>query len=59
MMTDQGVLSRNIYGLSYPAKDVKFGLLEASEGKIGNAIEKSFCIVTGMILNKEVMFFSP
>ncbi|MCB0272628.1 MAG: SCO family protein [Bdellovibrionales bacterium] len=40
LLTDEGVLSRNIYGLNYPTKDMRFALLEASEGKIGTAIEK-------------------
>lgn len=40
LLTEDAQLSRNLYGLTYPIRDMRFGLLEASEGKIGNAIEK-------------------
>lgn len=40
ILTEDGVLSRDLFGLTYEPKDLKFALLEASKGKIGNAIEK-------------------
>lgn len=35
-----GKLSRVLQGISFPARDLKFGLLEASEGKVGTFAEK-------------------
>ncbi|MCC7460566.1 MAG: SCO family protein [Proteobacteria bacterium] len=40
ILTEDGVLSRNLFGLTYEPKDLKLSLLEASNGKIGNMIEK-------------------
>ena len=33
-------LSSYLYGIEYPTKDLKLGLLEASEGKIGTTLDK-------------------
>jgi len=43
VVTPDGRLSRTLYGLSFP--DLKLALLEASEGKIGSAVERAllFC----------------
>jgi len=38
--TPQGTLSRYFYGIDYAPKDVKFGLMESSENKVGNAAEQ-------------------
>ena len=38
--TPQGRISRYFFGLSYPARDLRFSLIEAGAGKIGSAIEK-------------------
>lgn len=38
--TPQGVLSRYLYGVLYQPKDIRFALLEASEGKIGGTIDR-------------------
>lgn len=40
VLTPQGEISRYLYGIDYPPRDLKLALLEASEGKIGNPIEK-------------------
>jgi len=40
LLTSDGMLSRNIYGLTYPTQDIRLGLLEASKGKMGSALEK-------------------
>jgi protein SCO1/2 len=40
ILTEDGTLSRDLFGLNYEAKDLKLALLEASKGKIGNTIEK-------------------
>ena len=40
VLTEEGVISRYLYGLEYKPKDLKLALLEASEGKIGNTIDR-------------------
>lgn len=40
MATPQGKLSHYFYGIEYAPRDLKFGLVEASEGKIGSAVDK-------------------
>lgn len=40
LLTDDGRLSRYLYGLKFESRDVKLGLLEASEGKIGNTLDR-------------------
>jgi protein SCO1/2 len=35
VLTPEGRIARYFYGVLYPARDVRFGLVEASEGKIG------------------------
>lgn len=37
VITPDGKLSRTLYGISFPAKDLKLALLEAGEGKLGSA----------------------
>lgn len=36
VLTPQGKISRYFYGLEYSSRDLRLGLVEASEGKIGN-----------------------
>jgi protein SCO1/2 len=38
--TPQGKLSRYFYGIDYAPRDLKFALVESSEGKIGSAVDK-------------------
>ena len=38
--TATGRLSRYFYGIDYPAKDLQFGLIESSSGKIGSPIAR-------------------
>ena len=38
--TAQGRLSRYFYGIDYPVKDIQFGLMESSAGKIGSPIAR-------------------
>jgi protein SCO1 len=38
--TPEGKLSHYFYGIEYAPRDLKFGLVEASEGKIGSAVDK-------------------
>ena len=40
LLTEEGTISRVLYGISFPPRDLKLGLLEASEGKIGSAVDK-------------------
>ena len=38
--TPEGKLSRYIYGIDYSPKDVKFGIMESAENKVGNPAEQ-------------------
>jgi len=40
VLTPQGRISRYFYGIDFPPKDLRMGLVEASQGKIGNAIDQ-------------------
>jgi protein SCO1 len=39
VLTPQGRISRYFYGVDFPPKDLRMGLVEASQGKIGNSID--------------------
>jgi protein SCO1/2 len=39
VLTPQGKISRYFYGVDFPPKDLRMGLVEASQGKIGNAVD--------------------
>jgi protein SCO1/2 len=40
VLTEDGVISRYLYGIKYKKQDLKLALLEASQGKIGNTIDR-------------------
>ncbi len=40
VLTGEGVISRYFFGLEFPSRDLKFALIDASQGKIGSTIEK-------------------
>jgi protein SCO1/2 len=40
LLTPEGKISRYFYGIQYPARDLRLGLVEASEGKIGTAADQ-------------------
>jgi len=40
LLTPEGRLSRYIYGVSYPARDMRLGLVDASGGKIGSPVDE-------------------
>ena len=40
VLTPQGRISRYFYGVEFPPKDLRMGLVEASQGKIGNAVDQ-------------------
>lgn len=42
VLTPDGKISRYFYGIDYSPKDLKFGLMESSEGKIGNPVEQLY-----------------
>jgi protein SCO1/2 len=39
VLTPQGHISRYFYGVDFPPKDLRMGLVEASQGKIGNPVD--------------------
>jgi protein SCO1 len=39
LLTPSGRISRYFYGVEYPSRDVRLGLVDASEGKIGTPID--------------------
>jgi protein SCO1/2 len=40
VLTPEGKLSRYFYGIEYSPKDMRLGLVEASQNKIGNAVDQ-------------------
>ncbi|HKK20923.1 MAG TPA: SCO family protein [candidate division Zixibacteria bacterium] len=40
LLGPDGKISRYLYGITYKQNDLKLGLIEASEGKIGNTLDK-------------------
>ncbi len=40
ILTPQGKLSRYFYGIEYPARDLRLGLVEASANKIGSPVDQ-------------------
>jgi protein SCO1 len=40
LTTPQGKLSRYFYGIDYPARDLRLGLIESSENKIGSPVDQ-------------------
>lgn len=40
ILSPDGVISRYLYGLTFKANDLKLAILEASEGKIGNTLDR-------------------
>lgn len=40
LLTPEGKLSRYFYGIEYSAKDLRLGLVEASDGKIGTPVDQ-------------------
>lgn len=39
-LSPQGKVSRYIYGIQYPGRDIKFALMDASAGRVGSTIDK-------------------
>jgi protein SCO1/2 len=40
LLTPNGKISRYFYGIQYPTRDLRLGLVEASEGKIGTPVDQ-------------------
>ena len=40
VLTERGIISRYLYGIEFKEQDVRFALMEASEGNIGNTLDK-------------------
>jgi protein SCO1/2 len=40
VLTPEGKISRYFYGVEYPPKDLRLGLVEASQNKIGNVVDE-------------------
>jgi protein SCO1 len=40
LLTPEGKIARYYFGISYPAKDLRLGLIEASDGKVGSPIDQ-------------------
>jgi len=40
VLTEDGTISRYLYGIEFPSRDLKFALLEASQGKIGSTVDR-------------------
>jgi len=40
LLTPEGKISRYFYGIQYPTRDMRFGLMEASEGRIGSPVDQ-------------------
>ena len=40
VLTPEGRVARYFYGIDYPEKDVKLGLIEASDNRIGSAVDQ-------------------
>jgi protein SCO1 len=40
MLTAQGKISRYLYGIQYSSRDLRLGLVDASEGKIGTPVDQ-------------------
>jgi protein SCO1 len=58
ILTPSGVISRYLYGIHYPSRDVRFALAEAGEGKLTLTVEKLllFCYHYDPQANRYVLF---
>ena len=60
VLTPGGKISRYFYGITYPTRDMRLGLVEASEGKIGSAVDQLllFCYHYDPVTGKYGMLIS-
>src|SRR6185295_7471928 len=40
ILTPQGRVSRYLFGLEFPARDIRLGLIESADGKIGGLVDQ-------------------
>lgn len=40
LVTPKGILSRTLYGIQFETRDMRLGLIEASQGKLGSSIDR-------------------
>jgi protein SCO1/2 len=59
-LTPEGKISRYLYGIEYPSKDLKLALLEASNGKIGTVIDRFilFCFQYDPVTRRYSIYLS-
>ena len=48
VLTPQGRISRYFYGVEFPPKDLRMGLVEASQGKIGNVVDAGAALLLSL-----------
>lgn len=51
VLTPQGKLSHYFYGITYPERDLRLSLVDASHGKIGNAVDQVLLFCTSIDLS--------
>jgi protein SCO1/2 len=44
VLTPRGVISKYFYGIEFSARDIKFGLMEASEERIGSVVDSALLL---------------
>ena len=44
VLTPRGIISKYFYGFEFSARDIKFGLMEASEERIGTAVDSALLL---------------
>jgi protein SCO1/2 len=47
VLTPEGRIARYFYGIDYPPRDLRLGLVEASNGKIGSAVDRLMLLCYG------------
>src|SRR5271154_5736938 len=46
LLTPEGKISRYFYGIQYPSRELRLGLVEASEGKIGTPVDQVLLLLS-------------
>ena len=56
MLSPEGKVTRYLYGIEYPARDVKLALVEASEGTVGTALDRF--LITCYVYDEDARSYS-
>ena len=48
VLTPEGRISRYFYGIQYPERDLRLGLVEASQGKIGSPVDQVLAVLLSL-----------